>query len=96
MATGAGKTYTAVTQIYRLAKFSKVKRVLFLVDRGNLGRQALKEFPRWKSFYYDELMARDKANLDVFWLKDESLEDTENLPAPEILAQEIVEQLQAA
>ncbi len=47
MATGAGKTYTAVTQIYRLAKFSKVKRVLFLVDRGNLGRQALKEFQQY-------------------------------------------------
>jgi len=47
MATGAGKTYTAVTQIYRLAKFSKVKRVLFLVDRGKLGRQALKEFQQY-------------------------------------------------
>ena len=45
---------------------------------------------------YDEIIARDKANLDIFWLKDEALEDTENLPAPEILAQEIVEQLEAA
>ena len=44
MATGAGKTFTACTEVYRLAKFAKVKRVLFLVDRGNLGRQALKEF----------------------------------------------------
>lgn len=51
---------------------------------------------RWKSFTYDELIARDKTNLDIFWLKDESLEDTENLPAPEVLAQEIVEQLEAA
>ena len=47
MATGAGKTYTACTQVYRLAKFAKVKRVLFLVDRGNLGRQALKEFQQY-------------------------------------------------
>jgi len=51
---------------------------------------------RWKSFKYDELIARDKTNLDIFWLKDDSLEDTENLPAPEVLAQEIVEQLEAA
>ncbi len=47
MATGAGKTFTACTEVYRLAKFSQVKRVLFLVDRGNLGRQALKEFQQY-------------------------------------------------
>lgn len=52
--------------------------------------------PRWKAFTYEELMARDKANLDIFWLKDESLEDTDNLPPPEVLAAEIVEQLEAA
>jgi type I restriction enzyme R subunit len=44
MATGSGKTFTAVTSIYRLIKFAKAKRVLFLVDRANLGRQALREF----------------------------------------------------
>jgi type I restriction enzyme R subunit len=47
MATGSGKTFTAVTQVYRLAKYAKVKRVLFLVDRGNLGRQALKEYQQY-------------------------------------------------
>lgn len=47
MATGSGKTFTAVTEVYRLAKFAKAKRVLFLVDRGNLGRQALKEFQQY-------------------------------------------------
>ena len=41
-------------------------------------------------------MARDKASLDIFWLRDESLEDTDNLPAPEVIAAEIVEDLQAA
>ena len=41
-------------------------------------------------------MQRDKANLDIFWLKDESLEDTENLPAPEVLAAEIAENLESA
>ncbi|KUJ72507.1 type I restriction-modification enzyme R subunit C-terminal domain-containing protein [Thiomicrospira sp. WB1] len=47
MATGAGKTFTAVTQVYRLAKFAQAKSILFLVDRGNLGRQALKEFQNY-------------------------------------------------
>jgi type I restriction enzyme R subunit len=47
MATGSGKTYTAITSIYRLIKFGGAKRVLFLVDRSNLGRQALKEFQQY-------------------------------------------------
>ena len=47
MATGSGKTFTAVTAIYRLLKFANAKRVLFLVDRGNLGRQALREFQQY-------------------------------------------------
>lgn len=51
---------------------------------------------RWKSFTYDELIARDKTNLDITLLRDESLEDTDNLPAPEIIAREIVEDLTAA
>jgi type I restriction enzyme M protein len=42
------------------------------------------------------LIARDKANLDITWLRDESLEDLENLPAPEVIAREIVEDLTAA
>lgn len=51
---------------------------------------------RWRSYSYDELMARDKVNLDIFWLRDESLEETENLPDPEVIAEEIVEDLEAA
>jgi type I restriction enzyme M protein len=51
---------------------------------------------RWRSFTYDELMARDKVNLDIFWLRDESLEDSANLPSPDVLALEIVEDLKAA
>ena len=47
MATGSGKTYAAVTQVYRLARFAKVKRVLFLVDRGNLGTNAKDEFEQF-------------------------------------------------
>ncbi len=48
------------------------------------------ESERFKRFSYDDLMARDKANLDIFWLKDDSLADTENLPKPAVLAAEIV------
>ena len=51
---------------------------------------------RWRSYSYEEIMARDKVNLDIFWLRDESLEDTDNLPDPGILAVEIVEDLEAA
>ncbi|MCB0253492.1 MAG: DEAD/DEAH box helicase family protein, partial [Anaerolineae bacterium] len=47
MATGSGKTFTAVTAIYRLVKFAKARRVLFLVDRSNLGRQAYNEFRQY-------------------------------------------------
>ena len=54
------------------------------------------ESERFKSFTYDELIARDKANLDITWLRDESLEDLDNLPAPEVIAREIVEDLTAA
>ena len=51
MATGSGKTFTAVTSIYRLLKFAKAKRVLFLVDRKTLGAQTLKEFQQYDSPY---------------------------------------------
>jgi type I restriction enzyme M protein len=54
------------------------------------------ESERWKSFSYDDLVARDKANLDITWLRDESLEDADNLPAPDVIAREIVEDLTAA
>jgi type I restriction enzyme M protein len=59
-------------------------------------RHERKESERFKSFTYEELIKRDKLNLDIFWLKDESLEDSANLPDPDVIAQEIVEDLQAA
>jgi type I restriction enzyme R subunit len=49
MATGSGKTFTAISFIYRLIKYAGARRVLFLVDRGNLGRQAKKEFDQYAS-----------------------------------------------
>jgi type I restriction enzyme M protein len=54
------------------------------------------ESERFRAFTYDEIMQRDKVSLDIFWLKDEALEDTENLPDPDVLAEEIVTSLQAA
>jgi type I restriction enzyme M protein len=51
---------------------------------------------RWREFTYEELLARDKVSLDIFWLKDESLEDSANLPDPHILAEEIADDLRSA
>ena len=59
-------------------------------------RHERKESERFQSFTYEDLLKRDKLNLDIFWLKDESLEDSANLPDPDIIAAEIVEDLQAA
>jgi type I restriction enzyme M protein len=47
-------------------------------------------------FEYDDLAKRDKVNLDIFWLKDKSVEDSEDLPRPEVLAEEIEDDLEAA
>ncbi len=51
---------------------------------------------RWRSFDYDELLKRDKLSLDLFWIKDKSLTDTDSLPAPDIIATEIADDLEAA
>ena len=50
---------------------------------------------RWRSYSYEELTARDKTSLDVFWLKDKSLVDLDNLPEPDELAEQIIENLEA-
>ena len=78
----------------------------FTLKQSPLRREHLQEFvdayaareetERFKRFGYDELLARDKVSLDITWLRDESLEDMENLPPPEVIAQEIVEDLEAA
>lgn len=54
------------------------------------------ETERFRRFSYEELIQRDKLNLDIFWLKDDSLEDIDSLPEPDVLATEIVENLEAA
>lgn len=55
-----------------------------------------KESDRFHAFTYDQLMQRDKVNIDIFWLRDDSLEDTDNLPDPDIIVLEIAENLEDA
>jgi type I restriction enzyme M protein len=50
---------------------------------------------RWRKFTYEEIIARDKTSLDISWLKDKSLADLDNLPDPEVLAEDIIENLEA-
>ena len=59
-------------------------------------RMQREETERFRRFAYDELVKRDKANLDIFWLRDESMEDSASLPPPDEIAEEIVEDLRAA
>ncbi|EDK72630.1 transcriptional regulator, Fis family, partial [candidate division TM7 genomosp. GTL1] len=59
-------------------------------------RHQRSETERFKKFTYDEVVTRDKTNLDIFWLKDESITDLDNLPNPEVIAAEIVDNLEGA
>lgn len=51
---------------------------------------------QWRKFTYDEIVNRDKTSLDIFWLRDKSLADLDNLPDPDVLANDIIENLEAA
>ena len=94
--------YDFRTNVHKTLKQNRLNRGDFdefinCYSAGDINKRAESEsIDRWKSYNYDELIARDKTNLDIFWMKDDSLEDTENLPAPEVLAAEIVEQLEFA
>ena len=68
----------------------------FVASFNSKNRFERTETERFKSFSYEELIKRDKVNLDIFWLKDEALEDSANLPAPEVIAADITEDLEAA
>jgi type I restriction enzyme M protein len=74
-------------------KFEDLKDFVKCYNPSN--RFKRKETERFKKFTYDEIIARDKTNLDIFWLKDDSLADMENIPDPDILASEIVESIEA-
>jgi type I restriction enzyme M protein len=66
-----------------------------LLRPGREGQRALLR-QRFKFFSYEDLVARDKASLDLFWLKDDSLDNLDDLPPPDVLQQEIIEHLEAA
>jgi len=68
----------------------------FVVCYHPENRHDRKETERFRYFAYDELIARDKASLDIFWLKDDSLDNLDNLPPPDVLALEIIDHLEAA
>jgi type I restriction enzyme M protein len=96
------KAWTEKLWIYDLRTnkhFTQLKRSDlddFVVCYHPENRHERIESERFKCFTYDELVKRDKVNLDIFWLKGESLEDSANLPPPDIIAAEIVEDLEAA
>lgn len=50
---------------------------------------------RWRRYSYADILARDKTSLDIFWLKDKSLTDLDNLPDPDVLANEIIENIES-
>ena len=101
-----GKVHTKGVWIYDLRtnmhftlktkplRFEDLQDFIAAYNPGNRHQRA--ESERFRYFDYETLVARDKASLDLFWLKDDSLEDLDNLPAPDVLAQEIVEHLESA
>ena len=74
MSTGAGKTFAAVSSVYRLLKFAKAKRVLFLVDRNNLGAQALKAF---QSYTTPDTGEKFKELYEIQYLQSNTIEDVD-------------------
>ena len=83
--------------------FTRVAKPLMRADLDDFvacynsnNRLDREETKRFRYFSYDDLIKRDKANLDIFWLRDESMEDSANLPPPDIIAEEILEDLRAA
>jgi type I restriction enzyme M protein len=88
------RTNTHFTLKENPLRFEHLQDFIKCYNPGN--RHNRKETERFKAFTYDELMQRDKVSLDIFWLRDESLEDSDKLPPPEIIASEITENLQSA
>lgn len=91
--------YDLRTNLHFTLKENPLKRANlddFVSCYSSKDRTKRQESERFKSFTYEELTKRDKANLDIFWLKDESLEYSANLPDPDVLAREITEDLEAA
>ena len=101
-----GRTQTEGVWVYDLrtnqhftlkTKPLKVDDLRDFVDCYNpANRRMRRASDRFRYFAYDDLMAREKASLDVFWLKDDSLDRLDDLPPPDVLQQEIIEHLEAA
>jgi type I restriction enzyme M protein len=68
----------------------------FVKCYNSINRHDRKESKRFKGFDYEEILKRDKTNLDIFWLKDESLDDLDKLPDPDFIANELTEELESA
>ena len=85
------KHFTLKTRTLKLADLQD-----FIQCYNPENRHERQESERFRYFSYEELMARDKASLDIFWLKDESLDNLDDLPPPDVLQQEIIEHLEAA
>lgn len=88
------RTNSHFTLVTNPLKGDDLKDFIACYSAGNRAKR--KESERFKCFPYEELAKRDKLNLDIFWLKDDSLEDLENLPEPNVIALEIVDNLEAA
>ncbi len=101
-----GKVHTKGVWIYDLRTnkhFTLKTKTLKLDDLRDFitcynpdNRHEREESERFKYFTYSELISRDKASLDIFWLKDDTLDNLDDLPPPDVLQQEIIEHLEAA
>ena len=83
--------FTQNTQSLKRADLEEFVQAFAAVHRHNRV-----ESDRFKKFTYEDLVVRDKTNLDIIWLKDDSIVDSADLPAPEVIAEEILESLQSA
>jgi type I restriction enzyme M protein len=91
--------YDLRTNMNFTLRTNQLKRVHlddFVVCYHPENRRQRQEGERFRAFTYEELLKRDKLSLDLFWLRDESLEGTDNLPPPAEIAASIVEDLQNA
>jgi N-6 DNA Methylase len=91
--------YDLRTNLHFTLKENTLKRTDlddFVTCYNPKNRHQRKASDRFKPFTYEELTKRDKVNLDIFWLKDDALEESANLPAPEIIAADITADLEAA
>jgi len=92
------KHFTLKTRRMKRSDLDEFVSCFAAEDRGGRAATWSEEAPegRWRAFDYDELVARDKCSLDLFWLKDDSLLDAESLPDPDVIAEEIAEDLRSA